>query len=261
MNQKKLALSLSGGGARALAYLGFIRGLSDKGVKVDFINAQSAAAWLLPYLASGFTDQEIINDFKKFRMWKFFSLHPWSSRGFIDLDKLIKYFELISQGLGIQDLTIKTSIVVSDLTDFDNPKRVVVTNGSIAKYAVISSIIPPLMPIFVEQGRLYADAAFSSVYAADDLRARGADVVIGLYSDALKHTKLPGFIEGQVRVIKSLTTHVYKQEKRENWVDLELRSFNFKSGLYDFKCSQKVYESGYQKAIVSVKKIEQLIYS
>jgi len=257
--QRRLALSLSGGGARAFCYFGVIRALEHNNIKVDYIAAHSGAAILLCYLYSGLNDEQIISEFSKFNLLKFLSLNPLANRGFINIKKLINFLRRYTKGRDIKDMPVKTFISTSDITDFDKPFEVWNSCGDLAKLAVISAIVPPIFPLYRENKKLYADGGYTSLYSVKNLKKEGADIVIGLYPDALRYTKLYSFTSDFAHMMKSLMSAREYYEKKEYPVDLEIKGFPIKAGLYDYKKAKLMYKAGYKRTIQLLPKIRSLI--
>jgi len=260
MEQKKLAVSLSGGGARAFCYLGFIRALEKNNISIDYVVAQSGAAILMCFLASGKSDEEIIDAYSKLRYWHFVTLGALAKASLYSNEKMINYLDKFCNGKQIEDMHYKTFITITDVTDFDHPFAVLQDHGNLAKYATISGIVPPAFAIYKDNDRLYADGGYCSLYSARFLREQRADVVIGLYPDGLKMTKLPFFAENFARVVKSINSAREEYERKEQPVDMEVRGFNTDAGLSDFQKADAMYKAGYQKAMDLMPRIKQLIY-
>ncbi len=253
---KKVALSLSGGGAKAFAYLGFMKALKENNIKYDLITAHSGGATLICYMASGLNDEEILKLAEKFSLKKFISFNPYKNRGVIDLSKVEKYMRELSKNKNIEELETETMIVVSDLTDFDNPQKFVAKSGNLAKYATASKAIPPLFPLMRIEGKLYGDGAYTSLYNADELRKHGAEYIIGLYPDALRHTKIPRFFADQAHMVKSILSAREIYERQLNPIELEVREFDYPIGLNEYSKVKYIYESGYRKALGLIEKIK-----
>ncbi len=58
-SQKTLALALSGGGARGIAHIGFLKVLSDSGIHFDYVCGTSFGGFVGAALAVGITPLEL----------------------------------------------------------------------------------------------------------------------------------------------------------------------------------------------------------
>ena len=258
--QKKLAIALSGGGARAMCYLGVIRSFQENDITIDLIEAHSGAALLLCYMATGKSDKEIIHAFAQYRQFRFLSLNPFTNRGFCSIAKMEKYYRNITKGKKIEELPWKTIISIADVTDYDQPKPVFIETGDLAKYSVMSSCLPPVTPLYRENGKMYADGAYCSLYGVEPLKKAGAEIVIGMYPDALQYTKMPGIAHDFSRVIKALLSAREAYERRENPIDLEIRGFPIHAGLNDYKKAQELFDAGYKKGIEMLPEVKNLVF-
>lgn len=254
--QKKVALSLSGGGAKAFAYLGFMKALKENKIDYDLITAHSGGAALLCYMASDLNDDEILKVAEKFKFRKFVSFNPYKNYGIIDLKKLQRYLNELARGKNIEELEKETMIVVSDLTDFDKPQKVVAKKGNLATYATASKAIPPLFPLMRIDNKLYGDGAYTSLYNAEELRKHGAEYIIGLYPDALQHTKIPRLFLDQSRMLKSVLSAREVFERQLHPIELEVRNFDYPIGLNEYGKVKYIYESGYRKGLNLIDKIK-----
>lgn len=250
---------MSGGGAKGFTYLGFIKALEEEEIQIDQIYAHSGAALGMCYLNSDLHYKEQIKRAEKFSFRRFPYFNPFRKTGFVNPDKIIKYFTSLTSDKKIQHLKYKTYIGISNLTDIYQPTSVLVEKGNLAKYAVISSIVPPVMPLYRENGKLYGDGAFANLYATQHLRENGAEIVIGLYPDALKDTRLPSFSQDFSYVLKSLVAAKDKYEKENFPVDYEIKDFGIKVGLNEFKKSGEMFDAGYQTGKKNIDKIKELI--
>ncbi len=259
MTQKKLALSLSGGGARAMCYFGVIEALRDNQIKINYISAHSWAAVLLVYIFSGKDRKDIIKDFSQFKFWKFFSLNPVRNGGLINLDRLISYLRNYCGHLQIEAVSPQILINATDITDNNNPQKIIFKQGDLSQAAVASAIVPPLFPLLDYKHKLIADGGFISLYSADDLRDLGADVVIGLFPDGLQYTKMPEISFNLSTVIKSLNSARNKFEEIHEPVDFVLTDFDSEAGLNDFHLAQEMFDSGYRKTMQNLNKVCDLL--
>lgn len=256
IKHKKLALSLSGGGAKAFAYLGFIKAIKEAAIEFQFISAHSGGAMLLCYMNSGLNDDEILKLAEKFRLSKFFSLNPYKNHGLIDLKKLEKYLNEIAKNKNIENTDYKSVVVVSDLTDFNKPQKLNMEEGNLAKFSTASKAIPPLFPLMRHEGRLLGDGAYTSLFNASELRKHGAEYIIGLYPDALQHTKIPRLFNDQARMVKSILSAREVYERQQEPIELEVRDFDYPIGLNEYSKVKYIYESGYRKGQSLIERIK-----
>ncbi len=255
---KRVGLSLSGGGARAMCYYGVLKALQEREVEISCISAHSWAAVLLVYIFSGRSQEQILQDFTHFSIWKFKSWRPLKNGGLINVDRLINYFDEYCHHLQIEDLPIKTIIHAADITDNNHPQKITFSEGTLAEAAVLTALAPPLFPLYEKDGRIVADGGFISLYSAGDLRRRGAEAVIGLFPDAVQYTKMPKIVFNLTTVIKSLNSSRGEFEKEKDPVDLELTNYETNAGLRSFSKAEEMFAAGYKKVEEKWQEIEEL---
>ena len=67
----KIALVLSGGGARGISHIGAIKALMEQGIKPDIISGTSAGAFIGALVAYGYSPDDILNIFLKTKFLRF----------------------------------------------------------------------------------------------------------------------------------------------------------------------------------------------
>jgi NTE family protein len=247
---KQLGVALSGGGAKALCYWGFLRQLAADGIKPSYLSAHSGAAILLCYVEAGLTEPDLLRAWARFRYWRFVSFNPIANRGLFSYDRYIQAMSRHTHGKDIADMDYDTVIYTSDLTDFDAPQRVVHSQGDLATIAVVSSLTPPLFPLYRDGDRLLGDGGYTSTYSAAHMRGRGADVVVGLYPSGLRFTRLPfkWLIGDEVQVARALLSQVRRHELAQQPVDLEIDFGDVPLGLNDYRQAAALFQAGQAKA-------------
>ena len=89
MAGKKIALSLSGGGARGFFHLGVLKGMGELGIKVDRLLGTSAGALAGAFFASGIDPEDIAQIFFKFDFLKLFRF-SFNRKGLISSKPMLK---------------------------------------------------------------------------------------------------------------------------------------------------------------------------
>lgn len=247
-SMKTFSLSFSGGGAKSLVYLGFLRELESWGLKPDYIAAVSGGAWLLCLLASELDDQELLEMISLQRRRNFLSYSPITSRGLFNPKKLEGLLKKISNNKNIEDLGYNSVIAVSDITDAVNPETVYVENGSLSKWAVISSSLPPLLPIQKFKNRLYADGGYTTIYCSEFLENKNIEVQIGLIPTISPRLNSTNLINDLARAMRSVMSARNRLERKFFPVDLEIKEFSINGGILSFRKVFEMYKAGQEKA-------------
>ncbi len=210
-DRPKIALVLSGGGARGGAHVGVLKVLEEKKIPIDMIVGTSMGSFVGGLYASGKTPQEIekllvTTDWKKY-------IRAGFERPDIPMRKKeVEYTYQGKLGIGINaqdDVVLPTGVFkrepmlfkfleetqhVGDIKDFDNlpiPFRAVATDikngdavvlksGSLAKAIYASSSIPGgFQPINID-GKDLVDGGVSDNMPIGVAKAMGADIIIAV---------------------------------------------------------------------------------
>ena len=206
-NDLKVALVLSGGGAKGYAHLGVLRVLEKENIKIDYIAGTSIGALVGTLYSIGYSIDEIEKVLDNLNIESF--LESGSDLTGLDLDKketLKKYSFYInfdnelnySLPKGLRE-TEELYLVVKNLLkkyenikNFDSfpiPLRVVATNlntgetksfseGDIAKVLTASMAIPTIFEPVEVNGALYVDGLVSRNLPVEEAYDMGADLVI-----------------------------------------------------------------------------------
>ena len=206
-NDLKVALVLSGGGAKGYAHLGVLRVLEKENIKIDYIAGTSIGALVGTLYSIGYSVDEIEKVLDNLNIESF--LESGSDLTGLDLDKketLKKYSFYInfdnelnySLPKGLRE-TEELYLVVKNLLkkyenikNFDSfpiPLRVVATNlntgetksfseGDIAKVLTASMAIPTIFEPVEVNGALYVDGLVSRNLPVEEAYNMGADLVI-----------------------------------------------------------------------------------
>lgn len=257
--QKKLGLSLSGGGARAMCYLGSMMAWQEAGIRIDYVLAHSGAALLLSLVDSSLDISKILRNFSDFSFQKFMVLNPLKNKGFASPIRMAEWINIRNEDASFNDLPWKSAFVLSEFKNYQAPTRVVVNKGKLAESAITSLSIPPILPFQEKNGVLYGDGGLVSLYSADVLRDMGAETVIGLFPDAVQYTKMPALLHYQAQMIKGLNARWGKYELLEHPVDLEVKDFPCTVGLYDFARADEAFYAGYKKGKETLEQVQRLV--
>ena len=206
-NDLKVALVLSGGGAKGYAHLGVLRILERENIKIDYIAGTSIGAFVGTLYSIGYSIDEIEKILDNLNIESF--LESGSNLTGLDLNKketLKKYSFYInfdnelnySLPKGLRE-TEELYLVVKNLLknyenikNFDNfpiPIRVIATNlntgetksfseGDIAKILTASMAIPTIFEPVEVNGALYVDGLVSRNLPVEEAYDMGADLVI-----------------------------------------------------------------------------------
>lgn len=204
----KVGLVLSGGGAKGLAHIGALKALEKAGVQIDYIGGSSMGAIIGGLYAAGYSANELDSIFHStnFNILIQDDL-PRSAKTFYEKEDTEKYaltlpfddFKIsfpsgLSKGQNIYNLMSRLTMHVSEVRDFDDlpipffctaadvetGEEVILDSGSLAKAVSASGAIPSIFSPVKINGRLLTDGGVANNYPVEELRKRGADIVIGV---------------------------------------------------------------------------------
>ena len=204
----KVGLVLSGGGAKGLAHIGAIKVIEDAGVKIDYIGGSSMGAIIGALYASGYTSTQLDSIFHEINFNILIQDEiPRSAKTFYEKEDTEKYaltlpfdnFKIafpsgLSKGQNIYNLISRLTMHLGNVQDFskmpipflciaadiETGDQVILDSGSLPKAVSASGAIPSIFSPVKINGRLLTDGGVANNYPVEELRKRGADIIIGV---------------------------------------------------------------------------------
>ncbi|MDB5018304.1 MAG: rssA [Mucilaginibacter sp.] len=175
--KQKVALVLSGGGARGIAHIGAIEELEKRGFKITSIAGTSMGALIGGVYALG--KMEIYKDWlltldrmKVFRLVDF----TFSGQGLVKGEKLFNKLRELIDDANIEDLKMPYAAIAADII---NKKEVVFTKGSMLDAIRASIAIPTILtPVRTEDGMLVDGGVINSLPIEHVKRTLGDILVV-----------------------------------------------------------------------------------
>lgn len=205
----KIGLALSGGSGKAIAHVGVLEALSQRGISIDFITACSSAFIVAGSYACG-TMSELKRDWLK--MDKNFLFHLFklnsSGKGILNMDNAMEWaktymnknFEDVRPQLGFTCVDVLTG------------EPVLLTLGSMLKAGLASCAVPGLIEPVPWGSRLLVDGGLYSIVPTTQAREMGADIVIGVDIASTRYMftrKIYRMREGYTLLRNSLPVKIY----------------------------------------------------
>lgn len=218
LKKPKIGLVLSGGGAKGLAHIGVLKVIDSLGIKIDYIGGTSMGAIVGGLYASGYTAKQLDSIFTTIDIDALIQDYiPRSSKSFFEkrndetyvFTLPFKNFKIItpnalSKGTYNYNLLSQLTYHVRNNNDFsqlpipffcmatniENGEEVILDKGVLAQALVASGAIPSLFnPIEIDT-KLLVDGGVKNNYPVENLKAMGADYIIGVdVQDELKTRK------------------------------------------------------------------------
>ena len=258
---EKVALVLSGGGARGIAHIGVIEELQSRGYEITSVAGTSMGALVGGVFALG--------KLEEFREWlysldklKVFSLVDFtlSTQGLVKGDKVLNAMKEFIADAQIEDLEIPYTATATDLI---NKKEVVLGSGSVFEAIRASIAIPTVFtPVQTEKGLLVDGGVVNNIPIANVKRTPGDSLVVvdvNANVEVLK-PKLPEKVEEEHRSrylqkLKDFHEHLIKisplgKQETMGYFDL----MNKTIGLMMYRISQLSLEQYHPDLLVNISK-------
>ena len=288
LKHPKVALVLSGGGARGLAHIGVLKAFEEHKIPVDLIVGTSIGSIIGGFYSAGFSAEDIRRNIKSIdwnsifndqtdRPLMFISQKSIPRRHLVQfrLDGVMPVIPTsISQGQRIfQTLYNKLLKASYQTTDFDQLKipfravatdiisgqKVVLADGDLAE-AINASMAFPLLfaPVEIDGMRL-ADGGITDNLPVQVAQDEHANIVIAV--DCTSELRAPDDINAPWEVADQVTSIMMKKptEESRQLADVLIMPElgDFKGGSFEF--SDSLVELGYQAALTHISEIERKI--
>ncbi len=204
----KVGLVLSGGGAKGFAHIGVLKALEEAGVRIDYIGGTSAGAIIGAFYSSGYSAYELDSiltalDYNELMQDKL----PRKSKSIYQKENEEKYvFSLpiknkkialpsaVSKGQNFFNVLSKLTEHVHTIDDFSKlpiPFFCVATNlengnieilekGFLPAALRASGSFPTLLDPVLVDGKLLTDGGVVNNFPVDIMRDKGVDIIIGI---------------------------------------------------------------------------------
>lgn len=204
----KVGLVLSGGGAKGLAHVSVLNVLEEAGVRVDYIGGTSMGAIIGALYASGYTANQLDSIIKSINFTKILSGElPRKAKPFYEKENGEKYAislpiqngkigipTAISEGQSVLNLLTQLTQHVNYINDFsklpipfvciatnlETGKQEILKSGFLPKAVKASGSFPTLLAPVEIDGKLLTDGGVVNNFPVEEVKAMGADVIIGV---------------------------------------------------------------------------------
>lgn len=208
-NRKKVAVVLSGGGAKGVAHIGALKVIEKAGIPIDYVVGTSMGALVGGLYSIGYTPQQL-DSLVNAQDWKFLLSDATDPATTLLTDKLEEEHYLLSvpvvgkqarvsdagiiKGRNIARLLSELTIGYHDSISFRrlpipfacvsynivNGSKVVFHNGILATAMRASMSIPGVFsPVYLD-GQVLVDGGLTDNYPVDIARQMGAEIIIGV---------------------------------------------------------------------------------
>ncbi|MEH6408163.1 MAG: patatin-like phospholipase family protein [Leeuwenhoekiella sp.] len=282
----KVGLVLSGGGAKGLAHIGVLKEIEAAGIKIDYIGGTSMGAIIGALYASGYTANQLDSIFKAVNFNKLIQdFLPRESQTLYEKNDAEKYaialpfnnFKIsfpsaLSKGQNIYNLFSQLTEHVNDIhdfsklpipffciaTDIEKGTAVVLDHGFLPQAITASGALPSLFSPVTVDGRLLIDGGVIDNYPVEELRARGANYIIGVdVQDDLRSRKelqsAPEILI-QINNYRTITAMAEKARKTDIYIKPNIDNYT----VVDFDKGDEIIAGGESKAKEFKKELDNL---
>lgn len=245
--KKKTGLCLSGGGLRALAHIGAIKAMEEKGIKIDFIAGTSAGAIIGALYSYGYTADQMMsmvaeNTFFSRRSIKITSGSMFNANlvnSILEKHLPVKEFESLPIPLFVA------------ATNINQGQCKIFSSGPLFPALIASASIPYVFPSVVIDGNKYCDGGLINNLPIEPLLAQNCRIIAShvnatesLDLDALKKLSARTMLARLFNL--GVSSHVYPKKEH---CDLFIEAPGLtKYSLFDKKNANQLFEAGYQYA-------------
>jgi NTE family protein len=176
MQRKKVGLALSGGVSRGPAHIGVLNVLAHEGIPIDFVAGVSAGSIIGAAYCSGLPLADM-HALAHHIGWRHIARPVWPRRGFISFKKLER---LIAELIGNRHFHEMPLPFIAVATDLWHSETVVLHEGLVARAVHASCAVPGFVEPVQVGDMLLGDGGVSCNLPGQQVRAMGADYVIGV---------------------------------------------------------------------------------
>ena len=177
----KLGLALSGGGARGLAHIGFLKVLEREHIPVDYLSGTSMGSIIGAAYARGMElsqmEEEVLNSTTTRSMMRLVSLSP-PTRGFLEVNKVRSVLSrFIPEALTFDELNIPLAVCATDLI---HSEAVSLYKGEVLPAVMASCAVPGIFPAVNYPPYRLVDGGVLNNLPVDLVKGLGAEKIIAI---------------------------------------------------------------------------------
>jgi len=279
----KIGLVLSGGGAKGFAHIGVLKALEKEGVAIDYIGGTSMGAIIGALYASGYTANQLDSIFKTVDTDALMQDYiPRISKSFNEkrndeiyalqlpfddfklgmpaaLSKGMYNYNLLSRLLGhvrhIEDFSQLPIPFLCIGTDAVSGEQVLLNKGLLPQSVLASGAFPSLYTPVEIDGKIIIDGGVVNNYPIDEVRAMGADIIIGV--DVQDGMKKKEDLRGATDVLMQIANYgMYKgMEEKAKQTDIYIKPDIIGYTVISFDKGDEIIKKGIEATELQINKI------
>lgn len=282
----KVGLVLSGGGAKGLAHIGALKIIDEAGIKVDYVGGTSMGAIVGALYASGYSGIELDSIFRETNFSQLIQDNvPRGAKTFYEKEDSERYAlslpftnfnvsfpQAISGGQNIYNELVKLLFHVKDVQDFkklpipflciatnvETGEEVLLDSGYLPEAIMASGTFPSLFEPAEIEGEILIDGGVVNNYPIDEVKALGADLVIGVDVQHGLSTResLSSATEIllQINNYRTVNDMKVKAEKTDVYIRPDIDDFS----VIDFDRGNEIIDSGEEAASMNIVELKEV---
>lgn len=280
----KIGLVLSGGGAKGLAHIGALKIIEDAGVRIDYIGGTSMGAIVGALYASGYRAAELDSIFRTVDFDAFIQDElPRSAKTFYEREDSEKYavtlpfdkFKIglprgLSKGQNFYNQFSRFTAHVSEIRDFNNlpipffcmatnietGEQVLLDKGYLPDAVAASGALPSVFSPVELNGILMTDGGVANNYPVAEIREKGAEIVIGIdVQDSLMPRDQLNSVTNIMLQISNFRTHNAMKNKVSE-TDIYIKPIIKDFSVISFGEVDKIITNGEKAAFANYEKLK-----
>ncbi|WP_152538275.1 patatin-like phospholipase family protein [Aquimarina megaterium] len=280
----KIGLVLSGGGAKGLAHIGALKIIEDAGVRIDYIGGTSMGAIVGALYASGYRAAELDSIFRAVDFDAFIQDElPRSAKTFYEREDSEKYavtlpfdkFKIglpkgLSKGQNFYNQFSRFTAHVSEVRDFNNlpipffcmatnietGEQVLLDKGYLPDAVAASGALPSVFSPVELNGILMTDGGVTNNYPVKEIKEKGAEIVIGIdvQDSLMSRDQLTSVTNIMLQINNFRTYEAMKNKVPET--DLYIKPSITDFSVISFDQADKIIANGEKAAFANYEKLK-----
>lgn len=283
---QKIGLVLSGGGAKGLAHIGALKVIDSLGIKIDYVSGTSMGAIIGALYASGYSGEALDSIFNEVDFDKIINDDlPRGAKAFYERNNSERYaitlpfegfklklpsalsrgqniFNTLSQLLlhtnGIHDFKDLEIPFFCIATDVETGQSVMLDKGNLPQALMASSALPSLFQPVTLNDRVLVDGGVTNNYPIDELKAKGANFIIGVdVQDGLlprKELTSASDVLIQINNFRTITAMAPKAKATDIHIKPNIKDFS----LISFEKGKEIIANGKTAALKNITALNDL---
>lgn len=247
---KTIGIALSGGGVRGFAHLGVLQALEELGIKVSAISGVSAGAIVGAFYAAGYKPMEILELVKAQNYFKLSSF-ALSRTGLFSLKNVDALLHRLIKENNFEHLNIPLYITATNLSE---GLSLTFSEGPLFDKIIASACVPAIFAPILIDGKYYVDGGVLNNFPVECLREK-CDAIIGSHVNKLydgTHIDI-----NRIQIVEhcfhlAIASKVYTQAAL---CDVFIEPYLPGLGLFEVKQANKIFEIGYNTAMLQKEKL------